>query len=89
MLENQFCRQDCSKCHGSCPHGVPVSRIMRYSYYYELQGYEKHAMQKYAELETANGSACENCNAPCTGACPHELDVQQQLLKAHSLLTLG
>ncbi len=89
VLEDQFCRQDCSKCHGSCPHGVPVSRIMRYSYYYEVQGYEKHAMQKYAELETANVSACENCNAPCTEACPHELDVQQQLLKAHSLLTLG
>jgi predicted aldo/keto reductase-like oxidoreductase len=89
VLNDQYCRQDCSKCFGSCPNAVPVSRIMRYSYYYEAQGYEKYAMQKYAELETANGTACENCDAPCTGACPHELDVQQQVLRAHSLLTLA
>jgi len=89
LLEDQYCRQDCSKCFGSCPNGVPVSRIMRYSYYYEAQGYEKYAMEKYANLETANGSACEGCDAPCSGACPHKLDVQQQLLRAHDVLTLG
>ena len=88
-LNDRYCRHGCFDCSGSCPSGVPVSTIMRYSYYYEGQGYEKFAMQKYADLETANGSACENCSAPCAGACPHGLDVQQQLLRAHSVLTLG
>jgi predicted aldo/keto reductase-like oxidoreductase len=88
-LNDRYCRHGCSGCAGSCPSGVPVSTIMRYSYYYEGQGHEKYAMQKYAQLETANGSACENCSAPCTGACPNGLDIQPQLLQAHSLLTLG
>jgi predicted aldo/keto reductase-like oxidoreductase len=89
VLKDQYCRQDCSKCFGSCPNAVPVSRIMRYAYYYEGQGHEKYAMQKYADLETADGAACENCSAPCTGACPHGIDIQPQLLHAHNLLTLG
>jgi predicted aldo/keto reductase-like oxidoreductase len=89
VLSDRYCRHGCFDCAGSCPNGVPVSRIMRYSYYYEGQGHEKFAMQKYAGLETADGSACENCSAPCTGACPNKLDVQQQILRAHSLLTLG
>jgi len=89
VLNDRYCRHGCFDCAGSCPSGVPVSTIMRYSYYYEGQGHEKYAMQKYANLDTANGSACENCSAPCTGACPNGLDIQPQVLQAHSLLTLG
>ena len=89
VLDDRYCRHGCFDCAGSCPSSVPVSTIMRYSYYYEGQGLEKYAMQKYAALETANGSACENCSAPCTGACPNGLDIQPQVLQAHSLLTLG
>ena len=89
VLNDQYCRHGCVDCAGSCPDGVPVSRIMRYAYYYEGQGYEKYAMQKYAGLVKADGSACEHCSAPCFGACPNGLDIQPNVLQAHSLLTLG
>jgi predicted aldo/keto reductase-like oxidoreductase len=89
VLSDRYCRHGCFECAGSCPSGVPVSTIMRYSYYYEGQGYEKYAMQKYADLETADGSACDHCSAPCTGACPNGLDIQPNVLQAHALLTLG
>lgn len=88
-LDNQYCRHGCFQCAGSCPRGVPVSTIMRYSYYYEMQGHEKHAMLKYANLDTADGSACGDCAGPCTGACPNGIDIQPQMLQAHSLLSLG
>jgi len=84
-----YCRHGCVECAGECPQGVPVSRIMRYAYYFERQGREKHAMSRYARLMSANGSACSGCSAPCTGACPHGFQIQAQLLKAHSMLTLA
>jgi predicted aldo/keto reductase-like oxidoreductase len=88
-LEDQYCRHGCNTCTPGCPHNVPVSTIMRYAYYYEMQGHEKLAMQKYAGLGTANASACQTCAAPCTGLCPHGIDIQPQMLQAHSLLTLA
>jgi predicted aldo/keto reductase-like oxidoreductase len=87
-LDDQYCRHGCNDCTEACPHDVPVSTIMRYAYYYEGQGYEKHAMQKYAALDGADATACHGCSAPCSGACPYGLDVQGHLIQAHSLLTL-
>ncbi len=87
-LNDRYCRHGCFDCSGSCPNGVPVSTIMRYSYYYEMQGHQKHAMQKYANLDTANGLACGDCEGSCSGACPDGIDIQPQMLQAHSLLTL-
>jgi predicted aldo/keto reductase-like oxidoreductase len=88
-FDSHYCRHGCNDCAGQCPNEVPVSKIMRYAYYFEGQGREKHAMGKYARLETANGSACTNCTAPCTGTCPHGFQIQSQMGKAHSMLTLG
>lgn len=87
--DSLYCRHGCVECAGSCPKEVPVSRIMRYAYYFEGQGREKHAMSRYAALGGANGSACAGCTAPCSGACPHGFRIQTQLSKAHSMLTLG
>jgi predicted aldo/keto reductase-like oxidoreductase len=84
-----YCRHGCIDCAGQCPQRVPVSRIMRYAYYFEGQRREKHAMSRYAALESANGSACSECTAPCTGACPYGFQIQTQMFKAHSMLTLG
>jgi predicted aldo/keto reductase-like oxidoreductase len=84
-----YCRHGCMACAGSCPQDVPVSRIMRYSYYFEGQGREKHAMSRYAALQSANGSACVDCTAPCTGACPHGFQIKPRMLAAQSMLTLG
>ncbi|MFZ5516154.1 MAG: aldo/keto reductase [Candidatus Zhuqueibacterota bacterium] len=88
-LDDQYCRHGCSACAKSCPHGLPVSSIMRYAYYYQLQGFEKLAMQKYAGLQANNALLCADCTAPCENACPYHLSVQAQLLQAHSLLTLA
>ena len=84
-----YCRHGCVKCSDQCPNDVPVSTIMRYAYYFDSQGREKHAMGKYAKLNSADGSACSECSAPCSNACPYGVQIQAQMFRAHSLLTLG
>jgi predicted aldo/keto reductase-like oxidoreductase len=86
---SSYCRHGCTGCAAACPHAVPVSTIMRYAYYFTGQGREKLAMTKYARLEGRDGSACAGCSAPCTGACPHGVNVQAQVLRAHGLLRLA
>jgi len=88
VLGDQYCRHGCTACVSACAHRLPVNTIMRYAYYAKCQGREKHGMVKYAGLKGRDGSLCRTCSAPCHGACPHGLDVQGQLLRAHSLLTL-
>jgi predicted aldo/keto reductase-like oxidoreductase len=88
-LENQYCRHGCNACVSDCPHSLPVSTIMRYAYYYEGQGNEKLAMQKYAGLRGTDASLCKACSAPCAGSCPHGIEIQPEMLQAHSLLTLA
>jgi len=85
---NRYCRHGCNQCVESCTHHLPVSTIMRYSYYFAMQKREKYAMGKYAKLrETA--SQCLTCSAPCVDACPHGVNIQANLVSAHSLLTLA
>jgi predicted aldo/keto reductase-like oxidoreductase len=86
---DRYCRHGCNACVSSCPHGLPVSTIMRYAYYYECQGREKHAIEKYAALQGRDASPCGACRAPCEGACPHGVQIQANLLHAHTLLTLA
>ncbi len=90
-LGRSYCRHACKECAGSCEHGVPVSTIMRYSYYYE-QGYEKLAMEKYASLRDRNennAAPCAGCDAPCEGSCPYGVMARNNLLNAHSMLTMA
>lgn len=83
-----YCRHGCTECLSECHERLPVSTIMRYAYYFSGQGREKEAMGKYAGLENKNGSSCMSCEAPCTGSCPHGLDIRANLITAHSLLTI-
>ena len=85
----QYCRHGCTKCVSACPQNLPVSTIMRYSYYFNMQKREKYAMGKYAALKDKNATACLTCSAPCADACPHGVNIQAQLLTAHSMLTLA
>lgn len=89
VLGDQYCRHGCNQCVSACVHHLPVNTIMRYAYYAKCQGREKHGMVKYAGLKERNASLCQTCSAPCQGACPYNLDVQGQLLRAHSLLSLA
>jgi hypothetical protein len=88
-LDDRYCRHGCAACVPSCPNGVPVSTIMRYAYYYEGQGREKEAMSLYAHLGRVSAAACRDCAAPCSGACPHGIDIQPEMLQADTLLTLA
>ncbi len=85
----RYCRHGCVECAGQCPQEVPVSRIMRYAYYFEAQGREKHAMSRYAQLGGSNGSACLDCLAPCDTACPFGFQIRTQMSKVHQMLTLA
>jgi predicted aldo/keto reductase-like oxidoreductase len=84
-----YCRHGCVECVGACPLEVPVSRIMRYAYYFQGQGREKHAMSRYAQLGGPNGSACLGCSAPCDGSCPHGFQIRAEMARVHSMLTLA
>jgi len=88
VFDNQYCRHGCNECVVECIYRLPVSTIMRYAYYYECQGREKDSMQKYAALKNWNASNCIGCDAPCVAACPYGVDIQANLMQAHSLLTL-
>jgi len=83
-----YCRHACGVCESECPSGVPVNTIMRYNHYFEAQGSEKFAMEKYAALETAKADACRNCQGWCERACPYGVPVRALLCRAHAQLTL-
>jgi predicted aldo/keto reductase-like oxidoreductase len=84
-----YCRHACGICELSCPHNVPINTIMRYNHYFEAQGREKHAMEKYAALTTAKPDKCWNCSGYCNAACPYGVPIQGLLTLAHQTLTLA
>jgi ferredoxin len=86
-LDTQYCRHGCIECMDSCPFEVPVSNIMRYAYYFEAQGRERHAMSEYAALAGSRAAPCKDCKGLCAGACPHGLGIQLNMLHVHGLLT--
>ena len=86
-FSNQYCRHGCRDCLDRCPHKLPVSTIMRYSYYFTMHGLEKESMVKYAGLDGHDASRCFACDAPCKRSCPYGVSIQANLINAHSLLT--
>lgn len=87
-FSSRYCRHGCRDCMDRCPHKLPVSTIMRYSYYFVMQGREKESMIKYAGLNGHDASFCFNCDAPCKRGCPYGVSIQANLVNAHSLLTV-
>jgi predicted aldo/keto reductase-like oxidoreductase len=65
------------------------SAVVRYAYYYQGQGREEYAMEKYAAFQAGAASPCFNCQGYCTGVCPHGLDIQTNMMQVHDLLTLA
>ena len=88
-FNDRYCRHGCNACAATCSHRLPVSTIMRYAQYYRYQGREKYAMAKYAGLGERNALSCAACDAACKNACPHAIDVQANMLRAHSLLSMA
>jgi len=84
-----YCRHACGICESSCAKQVPVSTIMRYNHYFDAQGQEKYAMEKYAALETNKADHCIDCDGACQSACPYGVPVQGLLALAHQRLILA
>ncbi len=82
-----YCRHACGLCESKCPQQVPVNTIMRYNHYFEAQGREKHALQKYAAIPK-NAANCGDCPGHCESACPFNVPVHGLLTLAHNRLTL-
>jgi predicted aldo/keto reductase-like oxidoreductase len=79
----RYCRPGCGACHGACPHGVPVSDILRYKMYFEDYGDEKFAMERYRLVPASTRPfRCAGCAAPCESACPYGLRVRERLSEA-------
>ena len=51
-----------------------------------VAGREKQAMELYAKLDK-QADVCMGCSAPCVGACPHGIQIQERTLGAHEMLT--
>jgi predicted aldo/keto reductase-like oxidoreductase len=83
-----YCRHACGVCESQCPNGITVNTIMRYNHYFEVQGSEKFAMEKYATLETSKADACRTCEGWCERACPYGVPVRTLLCMAHAQLTM-
>jgi len=88
LVTRQYCRPGCGQCLDSCPAGLPIDDVLRYSMYYEGYGSERVAMAKYGKLGSARqASICANCAAPCQAACPFEIPIKNRMSRAHRLLT--
>ena len=80
------CRQGCSACEGACPHGVPISDVLRTRMYAEDYADPRLAREEYARLEV-RAEACLGCaSRACASACPYGLRVDELTLRTHGLL---
>jgi predicted aldo/keto reductase-like oxidoreductase len=73
----------------SCVAGLPIDDVLRHKMYFEDYRSEKEAMRRYAALGELNAAHCIGCPAPCAGACPHGIPIQEKMLAAHARLTLA
>lgn len=83
-----YCRHGCGICESSCPEKIPVNTIMRYNHYFETNGSEKYAMEKYANLSGAKADVCNDCPGHCEAICPYNLPVKGLLQLADRNLRL-
>jgi uncharacterized protein len=87
LVTRQYCRPGCGECLGSCPAGLPIDDVLRYSMYYEGYGSERVAMAKYGSLGAdRQASVCADCAAPCQSACPFEIPIRERMVRADRLL---
>jgi predicted aldo/keto reductase-like oxidoreductase len=64
---------------------VRIDDVLRHRMYFEDYRNEQMDMRLYEKLEK-NASTCLDCSAPCTGACPYGIRIQDRMIGAHELL---
>jgi len=82
-----YCRHSCGLCESRCPQKIPINQVMRYNHYFEAQGREKYAMEKYSRLDLKKENPCQNCSGACESVCPYGVSIQALLMIAHRNLT--
>ena len=88
LIAGKHCFAHCGACLGSCPEQLAIHDVLRHRMYFEDYGNQKEAMRLYARLEK-QADVCVGCSAPCLGACPHGVPIQERTLGAHRMLTFG
>jgi predicted aldo/keto reductase-like oxidoreductase len=88
LIAGRHCFQHCGACLESCPEQLPIDDVLRYRMYFESYGDQKEAMRLYARLRK-QADVCVGCSAPCVGACPHGVPIQERTVGAHELLHFG
>lgn len=82
----KHCFPHCGACLGACPEQLRIDDVLRHRMYFEDYGDQKQAMRLYAALER-QADRCIGCAAPCAGACPHGVPIQERTLGAHAMLS--
>jgi predicted aldo/keto reductase-like oxidoreductase len=81
-----YCNHGCDACEVSCPHGVPVSEVLRTRMYATDYGDRDYARREYAQL-AVDAASCASCALrPCLGRCPQGLEIPRLTRSAHRLL---
>lgn len=83
------CRIGCNLCENACPQKVPVNKILRYNYYFQKKGDQKHAMGLYKNLRSAKPELCVSCPGYCEDACPYGVAAKELLAIAHENLNFS
>lgn len=84
-LGNTSCRIGCNDCEAACPEHMPVNKILRYNYYFNVKKQEKRAMQKFAGLQSKKPSeVCMDCPGYCEKACKYGVSTKAMLAMAQN-----
>ena len=79
----EYCR-DCGACM-PCPQNVNIAAVLRFQSLFENYGLREWAKKLYGGLEV-KADHCSGCKE-CEPKCPHKLQIQNCLQKAHSDLS--
>jgi uncharacterized protein len=86
LIAGDYCRPHCGACLGSCVASLPIDDVLRYRMYFEDYGATGEARRLYAALDGRDASHCLACPAPCAGACPYGIPIQQKMVATHARL---
>ncbi len=88
LIAGKHCFAHCGACLGSCPEQLAINDVLRHRMYFEDYGVQKEAMRLYARLEK-QADVCIGCSAPCLGACPYSVPIQERTIGAHRMLSFS